>query len=49
MLGRTFPVFDVYENGLVWISLGLPRDDGSTEVHAIAVDAEAIELADDPD
>lgn len=44
MLGQTLPVFDVYEGGSVWVSLTWRRDDGSSEVHAIAVDAEHIEL-----
>ncbi len=44
MLGQTLKVFDVYEGGLVWVSLIWKRGDGSSEVHAIAVDAEQIEL-----
>ena len=44
MLGQTLKVFDVYEGGLVWVSLIWRRDDGSSEVHAIAVDPEQIEL-----
>ncbi|MFZ6712493.1 hypothetical protein [Undibacterium sp. TC9W] len=44
MLGQVLPVFDVYEDGLVWVSLTWKRQDGATEVHAIAVDTDAIEL-----
>ena len=44
MLGQVLEVFDVYENGLVWVNLIWKRDDGLSEVHAIAVDPEAIEL-----
>ncbi len=44
MLGQTLKVFDVYEGGLVWVSLVWSRGDGSSEVHAIAVDPEQIEL-----
>jgi hypothetical protein len=50
MLGQVLEVFDVYEDGLVWVSLAWPKDDGTTEVHSIAVDPEAIELvANHPD
>ena len=44
MLGQVVPVFDVYEDGQVWVSASWPRADGQTELHAIAVDAEAIEF-----
>jgi hypothetical protein len=44
MLGQVLPVFDVYDNGQVWVSLSWKRADGRTEVHSIAVDPEAIEL-----
>ena len=43
MWGQTLKVFDVYEGGLVWVSLTWKRGDGSSEVHAIAVDTEQIE------
>jgi hypothetical protein len=44
MLGQVVEVFDVYENGQVWVSAFFPRKDGTTEVHAISVDAKSIEL-----
>jgi hypothetical protein len=44
MLGQVLEVFDVYDDGLVWVSLSWPRGDGTTETHSIAVDPEAIEL-----
>ena len=44
MLGQTVSVFDVYDDGLVWVSISWKRLDGFTELHAIAVDPEAIEL-----
>ncbi|MDP1977304.1 hypothetical protein [Undibacterium sp.] len=44
MLGKTVKVFDIYDNGQVWVSLDWIRPDGLSEIHAIAVDAEAIEL-----
>ncbi|MFZ6769983.1 hypothetical protein ACO0LM_23255 [Undibacterium sp. Di26W] len=44
MLGQTLSVFDVYDDGLVWVSLAWIRQDGFTEIHSIAVDPEAIEL-----
>ncbi|MFM9915102.1 MAG: hypothetical protein ACKVOX_04770 [Rhizobacter sp.] len=44
MLGQILEVFDVYDDGLVWVSLGWPKDDGTTEIHSIAVDPDAIEL-----
>lgn len=44
MLGSVLEVFDVYDDGLVWVSLAWLRPDGTTEVHAIAVDSPAIEL-----
>lgn len=46
MLGQTLEVFDVYENGQVWVSLTWVKDDGSSDVHAIAVDSEDIEKVD---
>ena len=44
MLGQVLEVFDVYDDGQVWVSLSWPRGIGQTEVHSIAVDAHAIEL-----
>ena len=44
MIGQVLEVFDVYDDGLVWVSLSWPRSDGTTEFHSIAVDPEAIEL-----
>lgn len=44
MLGQIIEVFDVYDDGLVWVSLSWPRENGTTEIHSIAVDPEAIEL-----
>jgi len=44
MLGQVVEVFDVYESGQVWVSALLPRKDGTTEVHAISVDPQSIEL-----
>lgn len=44
MLGQILEVFDVYDDGLVWVSLSWSRDDGTTEIHSIAVDPDAIEL-----
>jgi hypothetical protein len=44
MLGQIVEVFDVYENGQVWVSAQFPRSDGTTEIHSIAVDPAAIEL-----
>ncbi|HVY05545.1 MAG TPA: hypothetical protein VHB46_06175 [Burkholderiales bacterium] len=44
MVGRELEVFDVYDNGQVWVSLSWDRGDGQTELHSIAVDVEAIEL-----
>jgi len=44
MLGSEVEVFDVYEDGQVWVSMAWPRADGTTELHAIAVDSQAIEL-----
>ncbi len=46
MLGQVLEVFDVYENGQVWVSLTWVKGDGSSEVHAIAVDSEDIEMVD---
>jgi hypothetical protein len=42
--GEILEVFDVYDDGLVWVSLNWKNEDGTTEIHAIAVDSEAIEL-----
>lgn len=44
MLDQVLEVFDVYDDGLVWVSLSWPRADGTTEIHSIAVDPPAIEL-----
>ncbi|MCA2917298.1 MAG: hypothetical protein IM445_17690 [Microcystis sp. M015S1] len=44
MLGQVVEVFDVYESGQVWVSALFPRKDGTTEVHAISVDPQSIEL-----
>lgn len=44
MLGQILEVFDVYDDGLVWVSLAWTKSDGTTEIHSIAVDPEAIEL-----
>jgi len=44
MLGQVVEVFDVYDDGLVWVSLSWQRGDGTTEIHSIAVDSDAIEL-----
>jgi len=44
MLGQELEVFDVYDDGLVWVSLAWRRDDGNTEIHSVAVDPDAIEL-----
>lgn len=44
MLDQVLEVFDVYEDGLVWVSLTWNRSDGNSEIHSIAVDPEAIEL-----
>jgi hypothetical protein len=44
MLGQVLSVFDVYDDGLVWVSLSWLRADGTTELHAVAVDPDAIEL-----
>jgi hypothetical protein len=44
MLGQILEVFDVYDDGLVWVSLTWQRSDGTSEVHSIAVDPESIEL-----
>jgi hypothetical protein len=44
MLGQILEVFDVYDTGLVWVNLIWKREDGMSEVHAIAVDPDAIEL-----
>ncbi|WP_123812194.1 hypothetical protein [Ottowia oryzae] len=43
MLETEVTVFDVYEDGQVWVCLYFPRGSGETEVHAIAVDSHAIE------
>lgn len=44
MLNQVLEVFDVYDDGLVWVSLSWQREDGSTEFHSISVDPDAIEL-----
>ena len=44
MLDQVLEVFDVYDDGLVWVSLSWNREDGTTEFHSIAVDPDAIEL-----
>lgn len=44
MLNQVLEVFDVYDDGLVWVSLSWQRDDGTTEFQSIAVDPDAIEL-----
>lgn len=44
MLNQVLEVFDVYDDGLVWVSLSWQREDGTTEFHTIAVDPDAIEL-----
>jgi hypothetical protein len=44
ILGQVAEVFDVYDDGQVWVSISWPRPDGDTELHAIAVDSHAIEL-----
>ncbi|MES2039301.1 MAG: hypothetical protein V4495_15830 [Pseudomonadota bacterium] len=44
MLGQTVKVFDIYESGQIWVSMEWRRPDGLTEMHAIAVDTEAIEF-----
>lgn len=44
MLGRELSVFDVYDNGQVWVILEWQRDEGVVESHSIAVDSHSIEL-----
>jgi hypothetical protein len=44
MLGQVVEVFDVYDDGLVWVSMTWRRTGGVSEIHSIAVDPEAIEL-----
>jgi hypothetical protein len=44
MVGQVLEVFDVYEDGLVWVWLRWDRGDGKSESHSIAVDPEMIEL-----
>ena len=44
MLGQILEVFDVYDDGLVWVNLWWNKGNGKTESHSIAVDTEAIEL-----
>ena len=44
MLNQILEVFDVYDDGLVWVSLSWQRVDGTTELQSIAVDPDAIEL-----
>lgn len=48
MLGQVVDVFDVYEDGQVWVSATFPKGAGLSEVHAIAVDPDAIELVSAP-
>jgi hypothetical protein len=44
MRGQVLEVFDVYEDGQVWVSLLWDWGDGKTEIHSIAVEPNAIEL-----
>lgn len=44
MLGQVLEVFDIYDDGSVWVSLAWDRGNGSSEWHSIAVDSDAIEL-----
>lgn len=44
MLNQVLAVFDVYDDGLVWVSLSWQREDGTTEFQSIAVDPDAIEI-----
>ena len=44
MLGQVLEVFDVYEDGQVWVWLMWNRGDGKTESHSIAVASSEIEL-----
>ena len=44
LIGAVVDVFDVYDDGSVWISSKWTRGNGITEVHAIAVQASDIEL-----
>lgn len=48
MLGQILEVFDVYDDGQVWVWLKWDRGDGRIETHSIAVDAPAIELVTAP-
>ena len=49
MLGQILEVFDVYDDGQVWVWLSWDRGDGKIETHSIAVDPSAIELVKRPD
>ena len=44
MLGQVLEVFDVYDDGQVWVWLRWDRGDGKIETHSIAVDPPQIEL-----
>ena len=44
MLGQVLEVFDIYDDGLIWVSLVWDRGNGSSELHTIAVDSDAVEL-----
>jgi hypothetical protein len=48
MIGKILEVFDVYDDGLVWVSLSWQKENGLTEIHSIAVDPSAIELVKNP-
>ncbi len=43
MLVQVVEVFDVYEDGQVWVTMWWSRGDGMRECHSIAVDAASIE------
>ena len=44
MQNQILEVFDVYDDGLVWVSLNWIKENGTTEFHCIAVDSNSIEL-----
>ncbi len=44
MQNQVLEVFDIYDDGLVWVSLSWVRENGETEFHCIAVDSDSIEL-----
>lgn len=44
MLGKVLEVFDVYDDGQVWVTLTWDRGSGKVESHSIAVDPPAIEV-----